>query len=253
MRVATKIVGCAMVAALSGQALASPLYSTGFEPPLYTLGDSVNGVDGWANASGVGAGITVSNVQALDTQSLQFDNSGTFNSFYSVRRELPTYNGSVAASVRLFIEGNVQANRLYGLYLTSTATGTLGGTSLGLTIGGDGSIRAGTSWAATYSNTGLIGTADAGSFTDRWLTITLSYNNGDASVMISGLDGPNSSFSNNYTMAAGPLGLNLGTDWFTSADRAGVAYFDNLEIVPAPGALALLGLGGLAAARRRRG
>ncbi|MCC5787319.1 MAG: PEP-CTERM sorting domain-containing protein [Phycisphaerales bacterium] len=253
MKVATKIVGCAVVAALSGQALAAPLYATGFEPPVYTLGDSVNGVDGWANASGSGAGVTVSDVQALGTQSLQFDNSGSFNSFYSVRRELPTYNGVVEASVQLYIEGNVQANRLYGMYFTGSATGTLGGASLGLSIGGDGSIRAGTSWAATYQNTGLIGTADAGSFTDRWLTITLSYNNGDASVMISGLDGPNSSFSSNYTMSDGPLGLNLGTDWFTSTDRAGVGYFDNLEIVPAPGALALLGLGGLAAARRRRG
>lgn len=253
MSVSTKIVGCAVVAALSGQALAAPLYSTGFEPPLYTLGESINGVDGWANASGSGAGITVSNVQALGTQSLQFDNSGSFNSFYSMRREMPTYDGTVSASVSLYIEGNVQTNRLYGMYFTSTATGTMGGTNLGLSIGGDGAIRAGTSWSATYTNSGLIGTADPGSFTDRWLTITMSYNNGDATVMISGLDGPNSSFSSNYTMASSPLGLNLGTDWFSSSDRAGIAYFDNLEIVPAPGALALLGLGGLAAARRRRG
>lgn len=248
-----KIVGCAVVAALSGQALAAPLYSTGFEPPLYVLGDSVNGVDGWVNGSGGGASATVSGVQALGTQSLQFDNSSTFNGLYSVRRELPVYNGAVEASVSLYIEGNTQENRLYGMYFTGPATGTLGNTSLGLSIGGDGAIRAGTTWAATYSNSGLIGTADPGSFTDRWLTITLSYNNGDASVMISGLDGPNSSFSSNYTMSAGPLGLNLGADWFTTSNRAGVAYFDNLEIVPAPGALALLGLGGLAAARRRRG
>jgi hypothetical protein len=42
--------------------------------------------------------------------------------------------------------------------------------------------------------------------------------------------------------------------WFTAVDIAGGVAFDNhtLTVVPAPGAMALLGLGGLAAARRRR-
>ncbi len=253
MRVATKIVGCAMVAALSGQALASPLYATGFEPPVYTLGDSVNGVDGWANASGSGASATISDMQALDTQSLQFDNSGSFNSFYSVRRELPTYNGVVEASVRLYVDQSTEANRLYGVYFGSSPTSTLGGTILGLTISGAGDIRGGTSWGSTYQNTGIFATADPGTHLGRWLTVTLSYANGDGTIAISGLDGPNSSFSANFTGVTAPANLNLGADWVTSADRAGIAYFDNLEIVPAPGALALLGLGGLAAARRRRG
>jgi hypothetical protein len=42
----------------------------------------------------------------------------------------------------------------------------------------------------------------------------------------------------------------MRSDNFQNPDEVG--DFDNVSVIPAPGALALLGLGGLAAARRRR-
>ncbi len=223
--------------AVAGAASATPVFETGFEPPVYFAGSPIDGIDGWSNGSGVGASHIVSTTQAIDTQSLQFDNSSTFNSFYSVRRALPTgIEDGFAVSVRFYMDGMTEENRLYGLYLTSTATSTLGGNTLGLTIGGDGAVRAGTTWGNTYSNSGLIGFADFGTFKDRWLTITLIWQpDGNAVASISGFDGPNDTISVNLFQENQPLGLNLGTDWFTSTIRAGIGYFDDLEITTGAG------------------
>ncbi len=231
------IFGIACGIALAGAASATPLYETGFEPPVYFAGGIVDGIDGWSNGSGSGNSHIISTMQAIDTQSLAFDNSGTFNSFYSVRRELPFgIEDGFAVSVRLYMDGFTEENRLYGLYLVSTPTSTLGGTTLGLTIGGDGAVRAGTTWGNTYTNSGLIGFADFGTFKDRWLTITLIWQpDGNAVASISGFDGPNDTISVNLFQENQPLGLNIGADWFTTSLRAGTGYFDDLEITTGAG------------------
>lgn len=252
------IIGVSACLALAGAAQAQLLYSTSFEEPTYTAGTSVVGVDGWAAGSGVGASQAVSTAQAASgTQSLEWDNT-TLDSFYSVRREMPSYDPAglpLITSVQLYLTSGTGVNRMYGLYYVGSPTGTLGGTVLGLNISGDGTVRAGTSWAQTYSGTG-IGQADPGTFFDRWLTITLTYDpaTGDGSAEISGLGGAVSTIGSSWSSVTAPQGLNLGTDWFDTADRAGVAYMDNLRIVqiPSPAGLAVLALGGVGLVARRR-
>lgn len=241
---------------LAQHSVAQILYSTGFEPPAYTVGNSPAGVDQWANGSGTGAGMTVSSTQALGSQSLQSDNT-SLSSFYSVRHVLDPmsqWNGTdpLEVSVSLWIDPSTEVNRLYGMILGSTATSTLGGTVLGLTVGGDGSVRAGTVWSNTYTNSGLLGTIS--DFTGQWMKITLGYDpgTGEKTASVSGTFG---TVGSSFFGGAAPANINLGTDYFATTDRAGIAYFDNLVVfaVPEPtglSLLSLLGLSGLALRRR---
>jgi hypothetical protein len=212
----------------------------------------VAGIESWATGSGTGASHTISNLQAASgAQSLRFDNS-SLNSFYSVRRPFTAAGVSAAtpllASVKVRISANNSADRLYGMYLSSSATGTLGSTIAGLTIGGDGVVRAGNSWALTYG-TGDF-TAAAGTFADRWLTISFSYDGANTTASISGF-GDGSSYSEVFANAA-PLGLNLGSD-YGATQGLGEGYFDDLSVsvVPEPMTMTVLALGAVAALRRR--
>jgi hypothetical protein len=257
MKVRNWSIAAVAILAAGASADAATFYSTSFEAPTYPAGSSVHGIDGWNNASGSGASQTVStDVAWHGSQSLQFNNTSLL-SFYSVRRAMPAYQpDAFSASVKLYIDGSTQDNRLYGLYLTSGATSTLGGTVLGLTIGGDGAVRAGKTWSMTYGNPGLIGFADPGTYLDRWLTIDLTFDPATAigTASISGFAGPNPSISQSFTAVTAPLGLNLGSDYFATSNHAGIGYFDSLVIaaLPSPGALALLGLAGLLGVHRRR-
>jgi hypothetical protein len=232
------------------------LYSTSFEAPTYTAGSSVHGVDGWNNGSGGGLSQRVSTAAAASgSQSLFWDNN-TSTGFYSVRRTLPSLGSlPVNISVMLHIQGNTQMNRLYGIYLSSSATGTLGTTVFGMTLGGDGTVRAGKTWGNTYQASGVIANVPTSSFYDRWVKLTLTYEpgTGNGSVRLSNLFGAGD-VTSNYTGITNPLGLNLGSDYVTSVNQRGTAFMDDLVIaaVPEPATLAALGLGALAMLRRRR-
>jgi hypothetical protein len=258
-------IGIAMAASMLALSAASAnvLYSTGFEAPAYTAGSTVVGVDGWAAGSGTGAFQQVTNAAAATgSQSLLFDNS-TLVSFYSVRNTtgFSSLNATdpVSVSVMVNMTGNTGADRVYGLYLASSATGTMGGTMAGVTIDGSGRLRAGNTWGSTYSSTIWFAQADAGTYADRWLTLTISYDpvSRAATATVSGLAGAQPTYSSNFNLAATPvnaMNVQVGADYIGTAARTGMAYFDGLVVsqVPAPGSLALLGLGGLVAARRRR-
>lgn len=262
LKVPTALLATLMVWA-SSQAIV--VYSTSFEDPPFVPG-SINGQDGWVNGSGAGASQSIINTFArTGTQSLQWDNS-TLVSFYSVRRPLPGQDGAITATTPLVAEvwmnisPNTQVNRLYGIYLMNTSTGTLGGTNLGVTISGDGTVRGGTSWSATYTNTGLIGNDP--NFVNNWVRVRLAYDGVGGSVEVFE---PISNAVLGASYAAVTLGnangsgtffaINLGTDYFTTTDRTGLAYMDdlNISVVPEPGTLTAL-LAGAAAllARRRR-
>ncbi|MGY6588633.1 MAG: hypothetical protein ACXIUB_10170 [Wenzhouxiangella sp.] len=212
-------------------------YQTSFENPPFTVGASVAGIDGWSNGSNSGDSFVITDSHAFQgNQSLDVDNSGALNTFYSVRRDLGDWDGAIplAVGVRLRIDSETMENRLYGLYLGGSPTATLGGTVLGLTISGDGSVRAGTSWGATYTNDGLIAQIPPGQpFLGEWLRISLIYDP-TTETKTAAIEGPFGFISETFPAAAAPSNVNLGTDWFTSSNRAGRAQFDNLAISEGP-------------------
>lgn len=170
----------ASTALLIGAQAQTTLYSTSFENPPFVAGQPAPPNDGWTNGSGSGTSHSITDLLARSgSQSLLWDNSIANQSFYSIYRTLgwnPTGSSNSKLIVRasLYISSSTQANRLYGVYLTSSATGTLGSTILGVTIGGDGKIRVGTTWSATYSSSTWLAQAPPGTYADRWLQIEIT-------------------------------------------------------------------------------
>lgn len=118
--------------------------------------------------------------------------------------------------------------------------------------------------AAPFNNTvdGLIRlTQDNGNAFDlESIMLSNLNNNGPVTTMFTGfVDGGGTVFSS-YTTSGGANGLELHTfgDDFNNVvavewtQASPFHQFDQISIIPAPGAVALLGLGGLAAIRRRR-
>jgi hypothetical protein len=227
--------------ALTATALAqTTLYQTSFENPPFTAGQPAPPNDGWENGSGAGASQVVTDELAnTGSQSLKWDNSGTNNSFYSIRRVLnwqPTDPDKLVVKVRVYITAGTGANRLYGVYLTGSDTGTLGGTILGVTIAGDGKIRVGTTWGATYSSSTWLAQAPAGTYENRWLQVEMTYDRGSeqATIKVSGF-ADNAEYTANLTQSTTPRNINLGTDYVTTTASNGIGYFDDLSITAEAG------------------
>lgn len=242
-------------------AQAQVIYSTGFDPPTFTLG-SINTQDGWANGSGGGVSNSIVNTFFLSgPQSLRFDNT-TSTSFYSVRRSFNGQNGQINStkflriSSMLFVDPSSQANRLYGIYATNAGTGTLGSTALGLTVSGTGQVRAGTSWGATYGTPLFTSSALVG----RWIRVELQYDGigGSANVydaannLIYGTNFASVALANANGTGTNSWSVNLGSD-FTTGAPTGVGYFDNFyAAIPEPSGLGVLALGMVGLLYRRR-
>jgi hypothetical protein len=244
------------VCTLAASASAQVLFQTSFESPEHGAGTSVAGVNGWNNGINGGATHEIrTGVAHGGSQSLTFDNTTTFDNWYSVRRALPTYTASPAnplsIRVRLWLSAATQANRVYGLYSGGTPTSHMGGTIAGITIGGDGNVRTGSNWIATYRD--IDWTAAPGTYLERWLTLGLDYNGTQFTTWIEGFaDG--SRYSQTFNRMA-PLSMNLGSDMVEGTTAAsGQAFFDDLvvESVPEPITLSLLAVGLAALTRRRR-
>ena len=229
------------VTALTATALAqTTLYQTSFENPPFTAGQPAPPNDNWANGSGTGGSQVVTDELAnTGSQSLKWDNSGTNNSLYSIRRVLnwqPTDPDKLVVKVRVYIAAGTGANRLYGVYLTGSDDGTLGSTILGVTIAGDGKIRVGTTWGATYSSSAWLAQAPPGTYENRWLQVEMTHDrgSGQATIKVSGF-ADNAEYTASLTQLSEPRNINLGTDYVTTTARNGVGYFDDLSITAEAG------------------
>lgn len=243
------------------------IYQTGFEN--FTLG-SINGQDSWANGSGGGASqsITDSFARSGSSKSLFWNNTTTLASFYSVRRAFNGQAGAISsttpleATVWVYVNPGTGADRLYGIYLTNSGTGTLGSTVLGATLSGNGGFRAGTTWSATYSNTPLYSNPSA--LVGQWARLALRYDGvgGSAAVYDSSdfllfeINFANVGLGNANGTGTNSWNVNLGSDYITTTARLGTGYMDDLLvwIVPEPASVVALGAGlaGLLGLRRRR-
>jgi len=257
------VLAASAAAALAVSASAQIVYSAGFENPPFNTG-SIIGQDGWVAGSSSGSSQSIINSFArTGSQSLFWDNSSTLNSFYSVRHAFDGQAGAITPTTPLeisswiYVDSTSGADRLYGVYAVNSGTGTLGSTALGITISGVGAVRAGKTWASTYSaaplytNTQLVG---------NWVKVLLSYDgtNGGAAVYDSG---ENLLWSTTFTAVAlanangggvGSWNVNLGSDYNTTAARLGKGYHDDflVRVVPEPASIVLAGLALLALRRR---
>lgn len=266
MRGLTRYVGMTVV--LAGVLVLSAnasIYSTSFENPPFALG-SIATQDGWVNGSSSGNSQAIQNSFArTGAQSLKWDNSGALNSFYSVRRSFDGQNGAISPATPLeisawvYVDQSSGLDRLYGVYAVNSGAGTLGSTNLGLTISGNGTIRAGTTWSSTYSGLGV--------FTDprlvgNWVKVVLTYDGvgGGAAVYDASLteiwSAPYAAVNLVNSNGAGlnSWNINLGADYNGTVARAGIGYHDDLQVrvVPEPSSILAFGVGLVLLTLRRR-
>lgn len=223
-------------------------YSTGFEAAEgYALGP-IGGQLGWLTANGVqavqdgvndGNGSPNAHRLSKGTQA-----SGTFGV-----SQAPAVAGSTAMSVDTRIDDNGGANYFVrGLIVTGPTTSAL---AFRVEFDYGGNIFLQNPVTGTFADT-LVPWAPG----NVWRSLVISV--GPTSV--------------DFTYGGNPLGSTplptagaffdlvqfghdnyqgfLGSVSFSGEPSAG--YFDNLNVIPAPGSFALLGLGGLLAGRRRR-
>lgn len=170
------------------------------------------------------------------------------------------FNGAIAPATPLnisawmFVDPTTGADRLYGLYAMNSSTSTLGGTNLGLTLAGDGAIRAGTTWGATYGTP----LATVPSVVGNWVRVLLSYDGtGGGAAVYDGM--ANLLWSTTFASVtlsnangAGQWGINLGTDYDGTTARAGRGYHDDLDVRVVPEPASILALACAALLLRRR-
>lgn len=248
-------------ATISSAASAGLIYSTDFNN--YNLGD-INGQNGWTtyDPTSTGGGGGFANIVAggnNGTKGLQF-NSGTSASF-SPRYAWPANYGTAWSAEAA--AGNTQLVVSVDMKLNSgtASTARLGAVSYDLSgskILGGFYVQQGTGMVymlGYYNNAGTLNNfAFSTNVTlayDTWTTFTTTWDSVTGRFTLSW-------GSNSFFVDGAGAGLVADeTDFYNTRNGGTVAAsatFDNLSIsaIPAPGALALLGVAGLTGGRRRR-
>ena len=243
MRRETLAVGVVALAALAGSANAQVLKFAGFEASEgYVLGD-LFGQNGWTDTGDV-ANVT-SALAATGTRSVSIDSSPVASSSWwwpSVNYNTATAtNKTVVASIDMYLKtgGTKSANWGLDCYDGAGSFGRV--TAMWVNSGGlvnywDGTTSVVSSTSVAY---------------DAWnnLKITMDYVTKKASFALNG-----TTIASGVNFSAGVSNIFGDSDMNLQGAGFDTTFFDNykVEAVPAPSALALIGLGGLVAGRRRR-
>lgn len=243
MRLQNIAVGVIALVAVAGSANAQVLKFAGFEASEgYVLGD-LFGQQGWTDTGDV-ANVT-SALAATGTRSISIDSSPVASSSWwwpSVNHNTGTSaNKTVIASVDMYLKTGGTKSGNWGLDCYDGAGSFARVTALWVNSSGLVNYWNGTTSVVTGTSVSY----------DAWnnLKITMDYVTQKASFAINGSTiASGISFSAGVTNIFGDADINLQAAGFDTT------YFDNykIEAVPAPSALALIGLGGLFAGRRRR-
>ncbi|MBS0187605.1 MAG: hypothetical protein JSS51_06020 [Planctomycetes bacterium] len=246
----TLVSAAAVVATSAGVANAAILYQTSFEAPTFNA--TLNGVDGWITQGGgtVGSTAGAARTGTRYVQSANLNTSGQWQWQGAISQNAASIAAApiIKASVWLaHVAGTSTALRRGGLQMYDSTGGTI---FAALYIQSDGSITATDGTGTAYSTQpGAVVNPSA----YNQVEIELNYTTQLATFRVNGAT---------LSLPSG-AGTFVGTDFgdadFFSIRGSGttggssVRYDDYVvEQIPAPGAFALLGLGGLIAGRRRR-
>ncbi|MBX3388423.1 MAG: PEP-CTERM sorting domain-containing protein [Phycisphaeraceae bacterium] len=241
-----KLISAAAVLAMASGASATILYQTSFEAPTFNL--TLNGVDGWITQGGGAITNNAANartgsryVSVTPTTSGQWQWQGTIAQSAASLAVNPIIRASVWAQI---FNGTTTTNlKRAGLQMYNVAAT---GVMAAMYIDSDGTLTV----TDEAGNQFASGAGFVNSSIYNQMQIELNYANSTARYFLNGVD-------------LGVVGTIFSTDFgdadFYSTRTTGTAggnqirYDDYLvEQVPTPGTLALMGLGGLVAARRRR-
>jgi len=265
MKCAFGMAGIAATAVASLASASVTFYSTGFEAPDFAAGD-VNGQSGWTTydptfTTGGGNFATVTTGAPAGfggSQSLRFD-SGTGATSSPRYAWGPAYGAQFTAAAAA---GDNVAVAQVSMYMASGSTSTarqgmVTFDSTGAKILTGFYVQANTGIVYLLANYNNAGTINNFAFNtnvtigfDQWVNFTTTWNQATGRMEV--FWGANGFFVDGA--AAGSVADE--TDLYNTRNASTIgttAYFDNLSTgaIPAPGAIALLGLAGLTARRRR--
>jgi hypothetical protein len=262
MRCALSVAALAAIG-LASSASAAVLYSTNFDSSQgYAVGD-INGQNGWSIYQPGGGG-GFANITSSAPAGFGGDHALEMNSGIDANTS-PRYAWPAAYGAAFTAEASAGNNVLYtqcSMYMASGSasterTGLVSFDSTGAKLLSGFYVQANTGIVyllAYYNNAGTLNNyafnTNATIGFDQWVNFSTTWNQATGRMEV--FWGANGF----YVDGAGAGSVADETDFYATRNGSTVAnsvYFDNLEIgtVPAPGALALLGLAGLAGRRRR--
>jgi hypothetical protein len=234
LRTLIAIVGSASFAASAG---ATSIFNEDFES--YTLGNS-DGQGGWVDFGGARTVDIVNTISNGGSQSMAYSTNPGYGSDSTLDLASPITSGLLALSFDLYQPAGFDGTA--HVFISRSAT-LSGGFEEGLHLIGNG-------------GTGLFG--DTGSpstalLTNQWVTVTVSIDlDADSAVVnYGGTEVYNGTWNNGGASPTQYQGINI---WAQEGAAVESFYIDNLnlDIVPEPSGLALLGLSFVGLVLRRR-